>query len=881
MNSGRGAQGRYSAFISYSHALDNTLAPALQAGIEQFGRTWYQRRALRVFRDDSNLTATPQLWGSIEEALCSSSWFILLASPDAANSPWVAREVQWWLDNRSPERIMLGLTAGQLAWDQENNAVDIQKTDALPQNLVSTGLPEPRYVDFRSVRAAEPSDPAFQFAVAELAAPLHGIPKDDLVGEHVRQHRVRRRWIAAAISALTLLTVLSILAALAATNQRDRANLQTEIATARQLASAAQANISSRVDLARLLAVEAYLLKPDAHTRSALMQATAASPQLVKILPTETKVTSLSTSARGDEVVAGDQDGGVRVFDDSGNMEFAVAEAPAPVSVVAIDSSGLWLVAGNDRQLAIWDRREPNSLPRLVPVGGPVIDVGLSDSGRQLAVLESRSDELSENVIGQVSLLTTEKLKILAHTDLDVGSANYTPIENPRPHIAFGSEMALNVASGACNRISMRSPDLMIITSAVSTTCTPANRYIEASSPAATSGAYSIFDIVEVFMSAHPDAQRFARIPLDDKGELLSISRDAKRVAVVQSDAIFVTPTSEAPPVAADAIRLTGASGITSVEFLNRTRLVSAGEGGLQLWDTARIGALVQQTGLNTPDVVGFIDRPSIHLSPDSRFAAIADEEGSVRIMDTKTGQLRTELPVTDLPVPVTVAWAMDGRSLIVVGGDGSWETWRLDTSALAEFEFQRGPPMSVNLGQIGAAALSPDNKLYLIDLDGAVAVYDTPDVDAKLLLPGQANLSIGALLTLSFDARYVARATAQSIEVVELASGIRRQIDLSSPALSLEFLRTSELVVGRQDGVLEVHNLSDGSSETVLSIAGGNVDSLAVSADILASIGLDGSFSIVDFRSNQSMGRFQLPKLESRGIGTTVATATDLALTL
>ena len=90
----------YDAFISYSHQHDNVLGPLLQASLERFAKPWYRMRAMRVFRDTANLVANPALWGSIEDALRSSQWFILLASADAARSVWVNREVQWWRANR-------------------------------------------------------------------------------------------------------------------------------------------------------------------------------------------------------------------------------------------------------------------------------------------------------------------------------------------------------------------------------------------------------------------------------------------------------------------------------------------------------------------------------------------------------------------------------------------------------------------------------------------------------------------------------------------------------------------------------------------------------------------------------------------------------------
>src|ERR1700745_3139966 len=99
-------QEQYDAFISYSHAADGSLAPALQHGLQTLAKPLYQRKALRVFRDQTNLSATPELWSTIEQALAASRFFILLASPDAARSPWVQQELDWWRRHRAPERLL-------------------------------------------------------------------------------------------------------------------------------------------------------------------------------------------------------------------------------------------------------------------------------------------------------------------------------------------------------------------------------------------------------------------------------------------------------------------------------------------------------------------------------------------------------------------------------------------------------------------------------------------------------------------------------------------------------------------------------------------------------------------------------------------------------
>src|SRR5438876_12051685 len=99
----------YDAFVSYNHAKDKPVAAALQSVVQRLGKPWYQRRALRLFRDDTSLSATPHLWPSIERALGASRYLILLASPEAAASPWVGKEIAYWLEHKSVETLLVAL----------------------------------------------------------------------------------------------------------------------------------------------------------------------------------------------------------------------------------------------------------------------------------------------------------------------------------------------------------------------------------------------------------------------------------------------------------------------------------------------------------------------------------------------------------------------------------------------------------------------------------------------------------------------------------------------------------------------------------------------------------------------------------------------------
>ena len=50
-------------------------------------------RTMEVFRDETSLAASPGLWPAIQAALDASRWFVLLASPEAARSEWVGKEI--------------------------------------------------------------------------------------------------------------------------------------------------------------------------------------------------------------------------------------------------------------------------------------------------------------------------------------------------------------------------------------------------------------------------------------------------------------------------------------------------------------------------------------------------------------------------------------------------------------------------------------------------------------------------------------------------------------------------------------------------------------------------------------------------------------------
>ncbi len=111
----------YNAFISYSHAADGKLAPALQSALEKFAKPWYKLRNLNIFRDEVSLSASPHLWNNIVKALDESEYLIYMASPESADSKWVIKEIEYWLEHKSIDTLLIALTDGEISWDNKEN----------------------------------------------------------------------------------------------------------------------------------------------------------------------------------------------------------------------------------------------------------------------------------------------------------------------------------------------------------------------------------------------------------------------------------------------------------------------------------------------------------------------------------------------------------------------------------------------------------------------------------------------------------------------------------------------------------------------------------------------------------------------------------------
>lgn len=220
---------KYIAFISYRHAqLDAAVAKQLHTSIEQFVIPKALRRGEKklgkVFRDLEELPASSNLSDDIYRALDNSQYLIVICSRAMTQSPWVTREVQYFLEHHDQDNVFTVL-------------VDGEPGEVFPKVLLQKTMPDGTRVDVEplamDVRADSQAGTLKKVRreISRLLAALIGCPYDALVQR--QQKRQRRRLLIGAGLVLSVALLFSAVM-LVKNRQIDAKNEQLE-QTNRQL----------------------------------------------------------------------------------------------------------------------------------------------------------------------------------------------------------------------------------------------------------------------------------------------------------------------------------------------------------------------------------------------------------------------------------------------------------------------------------------------------------------------------------------------------------------------------------------------------------------------------------------------------------------------
>ena len=207
---------RFRAFVSYSHA-DAAIAKKLHRKIETYRLPQYLRdrqsadpdndRLGRIFRDREDLPAAEDLSESVKRALAGSQVLVVICSPDARQSLWVAKEIELFRALHPDRPVLAALVRGE-------------PEEAFPAALL--GGAEPLAADLRK------EGDGWRLGFLKIVAGIAGVPLDALVQRDAAR-RIRRVTAVTGGALVALLAMIGMtIFAIQSRNEAQRQQAEAE-----------------------------------------------------------------------------------------------------------------------------------------------------------------------------------------------------------------------------------------------------------------------------------------------------------------------------------------------------------------------------------------------------------------------------------------------------------------------------------------------------------------------------------------------------------------------------------------------------------------------------------------------------------------------------
>ena len=200
---------RYRAFVSYSHA-DARFAGWLHRKLEAWSRPG-QARLTPIFIDHAELAAGPDLSAQVRDALAESAALIVVASPAARASRWVAQEISLFRELHPDRPVLAALLQGE-------------PIEAFPESLLihQNQALEPLAADFREGHDGK------RLGLLKILAGLTAQPLDRLVQRDTQSRQRRVMAVTAGALLLSLVLAALLVVALRARTEAEHQRVEAE-----------------------------------------------------------------------------------------------------------------------------------------------------------------------------------------------------------------------------------------------------------------------------------------------------------------------------------------------------------------------------------------------------------------------------------------------------------------------------------------------------------------------------------------------------------------------------------------------------------------------------------------------------------------------------
>jgi WD40 repeat protein len=636
-------QERYAAFISYRHIEpDRKWAIWLHGVLESFvvppglQERPDCRRIGRVFRDEEELAASPNLSEEIKRALDRSDWLIVVCSPRSRASAWVDAEIGYFRELQRGERILALLIDGEPASAFPTGLQELRPSAGGRGTLEGD---EPLAADVRATRETAQRT-AKQRAKLRLLAAILGCRFDDLRRrEHERQ--LRRTAFVAAV-ACVVAAVVGFLAFQAELNRReavrersvaDEKTAETTRNESIALTALADTEVQSRPVNGAKLALAAWPRDADDRIRPKRTETLDVlgeiAPELRErwIIPDAGRLAVFAPD--GSRILTGSRDGhAAQVWDVVSRRLIAVLRRPGVLWMAALAPDWTHVVTVSRDEIVQLDKK------------WPAPDVVLWDlkSGGRIATLEGH-----EAAVVSVAF-SPDGTRIVTASD-DKTARLWDPTEGRQIGAPMVHEALINSAAF--------SPD--------------GKRIVTASSDKTA----RIWDAASgrqiLVLKGHESEVSSAAFSADGKRVLTTALYDkTARVWDAASGRELAELAGPAGPLDFAAFSPDG------------TRIVTVSrEKAARVWDAASGRELFTLTGHNN-----WVDDAA--FSPDGMRIVTASDDSTARLWDARSGRLIAVLAGHEEPLNAA-AFSPDGMRVVTVSRDGVrlWDAFMARTTVI------------------------------------------------------------------------------------------------------------------------------------------------------------------------------------------------------